>query len=118
MSEDFQEILRDTAEKIKELVANAATMNVETWYVEMGVDEVPIDDRGKAQFRQNAHPAAMTEVRFDGDSIAILPMRRGEDDRLMVDRQVKELHDHNVKTATDYRAGILNSLVGLLKDVI
>jgi hypothetical protein len=118
MSEDFQEILRDTAEKIKELVANAATMNVETWYVEMGVDEVPIDAQGKAQFRQNAHPLAMTEVRFDGDSVSILPMRRGEDDRLMVDRQVKDLHDHNVKTATDYRAGILDSLVGLLKDVI
>ncbi len=117
MSEDFQEILRDTAEKIRELVANAATMNVETWYIEMGVDQVAID-QGKAQFRQNAHPAAMTEVRFDGDSIAILPMRRGEDDRLMVDRQVKEMHDHNVKTATDYRAGILNSLVGLLKEAI
>jgi hypothetical protein len=118
MSEDLQEILRDTAEKIKELVANAATMNVETWYIEMGVDEIAINDQGKAQFRQNAHPAAMTEVRFDGDSIAILPMRRGEDDRLMVDRQVKELHDHNVKTATDYRAGILNSLVGLLKEAV
>ncbi len=118
MSEDFQEILRDTAEKIRELVGNAATMNVETWYIEMGVDQVAIDDQGKAQFRQNAHPAAMTEVRFDGDSIAILPMRRGEDDRLMVDRQVKEMHDHNVKTATDYRAGILNSLVGLLKEAI
>ncbi len=118
MSEDFQEILRDTAEKIRELVANAATMNVETWYIEMGVDQVAIDDQGKAQFRQNAHPAAMTEVRFDGDSIAILPMRRGEDDRLMVERQVKEMHDHNVKTATDYRAGILNSLVGLLKEAI
>ena len=117
MSEDFQEILRDTAEKVKELVTNAATMNVETWYIEMGVDEVAIDDQGKAQFRQNAHPAAMTEIRFDGDSIAILPVRRGEDDRLVVDRQVKELHDHNVKIASDYRAGILNSLVGLLKEV-
>jgi hypothetical protein len=115
MAEDIQEILKDTAAKIKELVANAATMTVETWYIEMGEEDIPIGADGKALFRQNAHPLAMTEVRFDGDSISVLPMRKGEGGLLVVDREVKEMHDHNVKTATDYRTGILSSLLGVFK---
>lgn len=118
MAAEIQETLKQAAEKIGGFVANAATMTVETWYVEIGVDEVPVDDKGEAHFRENAHPIAITEVRFDGDCIAVLPMRKGEGNVFEVDDALMDLHERNVKTATDYRAGILNAVVGILKEAI
>ena len=117
MAEEIGDILKDTAKKIRDLVSNAATMTVETWYIEVGVDQVPVDNKGKANFRQNAHPVAMTEVRFDGDSVGILPVRKASG-VLVADSELKALHDHNVKAATDYRAGILNAVVSIFKEAI
>lgn len=118
MAREIQETLREVAETIGELIDDATTMTVETWYVEIGVDQVPVDAEGKADFRTNAHPLAITEVRFDGDSIAVLPMRRGADGRLEVDDEARDLHERNVRTATLYRSGLLNSLVGILKQAV
>jgi hypothetical protein len=110
--------MRDVAETIADLIEDAANMTVETWYVEVGVDDVPVDAEGKADFRRNAHPLALTEVKFDGDSVAVLPMRRTADGRLEVDDESRDLHERNVRTATLYRSGLLNSLVGILKEAV
>jgi hypothetical protein len=118
MAKEIQETLREVAETIREVIDDATTMTVETWYVELGVDQVPVDAEGKADFRRNAHPLAQTEVKFDGDSVAILPMRKGADGRLEVDDEARDLHERNVRTATLYRAGLLNSLVGVLKEAV
>jgi hypothetical protein len=118
MAKEIQETLREVAETIREVIDDATTMTVETWYVEIGVDQVPVDAEGKADFRKNAHPLAVTEVKFDGDSVAVLPMRRGADGRLEVDDAARDLHERNVRTATLYRAGLLNSLVGILKEAV
>ncbi len=115
MAQDIQEILKDTVDKIKQLVADASTMTVETWYIEIGVDQVPVDSKGRANFRQNAHPVAMSELRFDGDSVAILPMRN-EGGVLVVDEQMRVMHERNLRAATEYRTGILNAAVGILKE--
>jgi hypothetical protein len=118
MAKEIRETLREVAETIGELIDDATTMTVETWYVEMGVDEVPVDAEGKADFRKNAHPLAMTEIKFDGDSVAVLPMRRAADGRLEVDDEARDLHERSVRTATLYRSGLLTSLVGLLKQAV
>jgi hypothetical protein len=118
MAKEIQETLREVAETIREVIDDATTMTVETWYVELGVDQVPVDAEGKADFRKNAHPLALTEVKFDGDSVAILPMRKGADGRLEVVDEARDLHERNVRTATLYRAGLLNSLVGILKEAV
>jgi hypothetical protein len=118
MAREIQETLREVAETIGDLIEDATTMTVETWYVEIDVDNVPVDAEGKADFRKNAHPLALTEVKFDGDSVAVLPMRRGADGRLEVDDESRDLHERNVRTATLYRAGLLNSLVGILKEAV
>jgi len=118
MAAEIQETLKQAAEKIGGFAANAATMTVETWYIEIGVDEVPIDDKGEADFRKHAHPIAMTEVRLDGDCIAVLPMRKGEGGAFEVDDELMDLHERNVKVAADYRASILNAVAGILKEAI
>lgn len=116
MAVDVEATVKVAAEQIRKLIEDAASMTVETWYIESGVDEVPVVD-GKAEFRKNAHPLAQTEVQFDGDSVAVLPVLKAADGTFEVDQVVRNLHDHNVRTATEYRAGILNAVVGILREM-
>jgi len=118
MAKEIQETLREVAETIREVIDDATTMTVETWYVEIGVDQVPVDAEGKADWRKSAHPLAVTEVKFDGDSVSVLPVHKGPNGKLEVDDEARDLHERNVRTATLYRAGLLNSLVGILKEAV
>ena len=117
MAVEVKETMKEVAAKIKQFVDNAATMTVETWYVEISKDKIQVQDN-KAQWRTNAHPVAMTEVKLDGDSVSVVPMRKNAEGAFELDTELLELHERNVKTATDYRAGILNSLVSILKEAL
>jgi len=101
---ELKEALKTAAEKVAQYVEDVATMNVETRYVEMGA--ASFDD---------AKIAARTIVKLDGDSQTVLPMRQGEAGALAVDSAVFELHQQNVQAAIDYRAKMMNSLLGLLR---
>ena len=118
MADDIQETLKEVAKRIGEFVDNAATMSVQTWYVEVGEGEIPIDEEQVAQFKQVATPAAQTDLRFDGDSTGVIPMRKGANGELEVHQELLALHVQNVRTATEYRAKILSSLVSILKEVM
>lgn len=115
MADEIQETLKDVARRIGEFVDKAATMTVETWYVEVGGEGIKVDETGAANFG-DAKPAAQTIVRFDGDSVGIIPMRKAEGGDLEVHKELLTLHVQNVRTATEYRASILNSLVGILRE--
>jgi hypothetical protein len=91
-------------------------MTVETWYVEVGGEGIQVDGAGAANFGMNARPAAQTIVRFDGDSVGIIPVRKAESGDLEVHKELLTLHVQNVRTATEYRASILNSLVSILRE--
>ena len=43
-------------------------------------------------------------------------MRKAENGELEVHKELLTLHVQNVRTATEYRASILNSLVGILRE--
>jgi hypothetical protein len=118
MADEIQDTLKEVANRIAKFVDNAATMSVETWYVEVGGEGIQVDEEGVANFKQGARPAAQTHIRFDGDSVGVIPMRRGANDELEIHQQLLTLHVQNVRTATEYRASILSSLVGILKEYI
>ncbi len=63
-SPELKQALKDAADSIAKYVQDAATMTVETRYVEMGGDA------------ETAKLAARTTVRLDGDSESILPMKK------------------------------------------
>lgn len=106
MPNEYEIALRNAAASVAKYVQDAATMLVETKYVEIG-------ESGEMKF-EDARSAARTEIKLDGDSQAILPMRRNESGVLEVDVTLFELHQQNVTTAIDYRARILNALLGTL----
>jgi hypothetical protein len=102
-SPELKEALKNAADTIAKYVENAATMTVETRYVEMGGDA------------KDSKLAARTVVKLDGDSETILPMKKGPDGTLVVDTVINEMHQENVQAAIDYRAEMLEKLLGVLK---
>ena len=101
---ELKDALKAAAEKVAQYIEDAATMSVETSYLEMGA----------ASFK-DAKLAALTVVKLDGDSQTVLPMRKGEGGALTVDAAVFEMHQQNVQAAIDYRAKMMNSLLSLLR---
>jgi len=106
MPNEFEIALKTTAAKLASYVEDAATLQVETRYVDIGGDGTPAFDQ--------ARPVARSIVRLDGDSETVVPMRKGSAGALEVDSALFELHQQNVATAIDYRAKILNALLSAL----
>ena len=104
MANEFRDAMKNTAHQIAKFVQDAATLTVETKYVEVGATS--LDD---------AKPVARTIVKLDGDSEAVLPMKKNEAGVMEVDAAVFELHQQNVQMAIDYRAKILNALIVLFR---
>jgi hypothetical protein len=101
-SPELKEAIKNAADKIATYVSDVATMTVETRYVEMGGDF------------EKSKLAARTVIKLDGDSETVLPMKMGTDGTLVVDTIVNEKHQENVQAAIDYRAEMLERLLGLL----
>lgn len=107
MATEFESALKNAATSVAQYVRDAATMQVETKYVEVAPG-------GAADFTQ-AHPIARTIIKLDGDSETIVPMRLNEAGVLEVDAALFEMHQQNVSTAIEYRASILNALLEALR---
>jgi len=107
MATELENSIKNAAAKVAQYVADVATMTVETKYVEIGPD-------GDVDFDQ-AKPAARTIIRLDGDSETVVPMRETETKEFEVDTLLFDLHQSNVTTAIDYRASMLDALLGTLK---
>jgi hypothetical protein len=109
MASDFGTTMRGVAEKIAHYVDGAATLTVETRFVEVGLDK-------GAKFEE-AKPAARTEIKLDGDNSSVLPMMKNENGALEVDETVYELHMKNVQAAIDYRAKMVGQLLSALQSL-
>lgn len=108
MATEVENALKDAVKSVAKYVDDAATMTVETWFVEVAMDG------GQADFAQ-AKPAAKTVVRLDGDSQTTVPLQKNEAGILDVDTDLYQIHQQNVQTAIDYRAKILSALLDVLK---
>ena len=106
MASEFDIALRNAASSVSRYVQDAATMQVETHFVDIGPEGTPDFD--------GARPVARTIIRLDGDSETVVPMREGESENLEVDLSLFNLHQQNVDTAIEYRARILNALLSPL----
>ncbi len=102
-SPELKQALKEAADVVARYVKDAATMTVETRYVEMGAEA------------ETARLAARTTIKLDGDSESILPLKRTPDGDLVVDTVVYEMHQQNVQAAIDYRAEMLDRLLTVLR---
>lgn len=108
MATELENSIRAAAEKVAQYIADAATMTVETRYVEVGAT-------GPKGF-EDARPAAQTVVKLDGDSFAVVPLRTAQTGGLEVDTSLFEVHERNVATTIEYRQKILGAVLGILQN--
>ncbi len=99
---ELKDALKNTASSIATFVKNAATLTVETQTIEVGQMEPP-------------RLAARTVISLDGDNSSVIPAQKNETGALIVDSGLYELHMQNVQAAIDYRARMLDAMLGLLK---
>ncbi|MCI0520556.1 MAG: hypothetical protein L0Z70_09910 [Chloroflexi bacterium] len=107
MPSELENAMKSAAASAAKYVQDAAELTVETRYVEISAG-------AEIDFAQ-AKPVARTIVRLDGDSETILPARKNASGGMEVDVTLFELHQQNVNTAIEYRARILNALLGALQ---
>jgi hypothetical protein len=107
MASNLDDSIREAAAKVREYVEDAAVMQVRTFYVLTGTEELAKLDAER--------PGAFTEVKLDGDTKVVVPMRKGRDDTMELDEALFSIHERNVQSATDYRARVLGALIGLLQ---
>ncbi|NTW00320.1 MAG: hypothetical protein HGA19_03325 [Oscillochloris sp.] len=107
MPTELENSIRAAAEKVARYIEDAAVMEVKTFYVLTSAENLPDMD--------SERPGAYTMVKLDGDSKTVVPMREARDGGLELDGTLFEIHERNVSTATEYRARVLNSLIGLLQ---
>jgi len=106
---DIQAMLRDTAQKVGDYVKDAATLTVETRWV-------PLSDTAPADF-DASKPVARTVIKLDGDNASVIPLRQGSAGSLEVDEALFSLHERNVTSAIEYRARMLNIMLGALRSL-
>ena len=104
MASEIENALKEVANKVAQYVKDAAEMSVETKSVEIG---------GNADFSQ-AKPVARTVIKLDGDCEAVVPLTAGVAG-MTVDTALFDVHQRNVTVAIEYRARLLNALLGALQ---
>jgi hypothetical protein len=104
MANELDTALKNVAAQIAKYVQDAAELNVETKSVEVGAN---------TDFSQ-ARPVARTVIKLDGDCEAVVPVAAGAAGQ-GVDTALFDVHQRNVTVAIEYRARLLNALVGALR---
>ncbi len=105
MASELETSIRNAALKLAKALEDASEITVETYYVEVGADAANLGD-GKL--------AARSVIALDGDSKIVIPLRTAGAGELTIDTEILDLHQKNVTTAIEYRARVLNALLGLL----
>jgi hypothetical protein len=107
MASTLDDSIRQAAEKVVQYVNDASEMQVRTFYVLTSTEPLSSIDPER--------PGAYTEVKLDGDTKVIVPMRKGREGEMELDETLFAIHERNVAAATNYRAQVLNALIGLLQ---
>ncbi len=107
MATNLDDSTREAAALVRKYVEDAAVMQVRTFYVLTGAEPLSSMDPER--------PGAFTEVKLDGDTKVVVPMRKGRGDSIEIDEGLFSIHERNVAMATAYRAQVLNALIGLLQ---
>jgi hypothetical protein len=118
MAGGLESTIRNAAAKITKYVEDAGELRVETRYslIAPGASAtLNIEPNAEVDYK-SYNLVALTVTKMDGDCQAVIPVRETEPNsgRLEPDAALLELHERNVKAAIEYRARVLNALVGAL----
>ncbi|MEN9938843.1 MAG: hypothetical protein RLZZ387_5422 [Chloroflexota bacterium] len=127
MANEAETVLREVAGDLIRYIKNASELVVETRYSQVvsnsDAQAAPApaasgdseESESLQRARAESRAGAVTVIQLDGDSVAVVPLRLSSTGDMLLDRDLLEEHQRNVAAATQYRAQILQSLVGLLQ---
>lgn len=101
---DVNEVLRQSAERIARYIDDLAEMRVTTTLIEPTTGRKGINEVATVQ----------STIRLDGDSQSTIPLTNDEKGNPMVNSELYELHQMNIKAVTAYRAQTLQALLTIL----
>ena len=108
MATDLETSVRTAAHNLARALEKASELVVETQWVEVGDDGAFSWD--------DARPLSKTVVTLGGDTTLTIPMTRTEGGALQHDAELLDLHMRNVQAAIDYRNGLLQSLLTMIRE--
>ncbi|HEY6246948.1 MAG TPA: hypothetical protein VIX17_23550 [Pyrinomonadaceae bacterium] len=107
MPSEIEQTIKNVAEKIGKYIQDAATLTVQTDY---------LNTEGAADFAQSK-AAALTVIKLDGDCKTVVPVRQRDDGPAEIESGIFGLHQQNVTTAIEYRSRILHALLEVIKQI-
>jgi isocitrate dehydrogenase kinase/phosphatase len=99
--------INEVIQQITAALKDAAEITVSTKFVEV--------EPNAATEPAAAKLLAQTIIRLDGDYDAIVPMRKNADGNVQIDDTLLELHREHVRQAREYRDGLLQILLGVVR---
>lgn len=108
MASNLETSVRTAAQNLAQALENASELVVETHWVEVG-------DDGAFNW-DDARPVSRTTITLGGDTTLTIPMTRSEGGALQRDTELLELHLDNVQAAIDYRNGLLEALLTIVRE--
>ena len=107
MPNEIEQTIKNVAEKIGKYIEDAATLTVQTDY---------LNTEASADFGQSKS-AALTVIKLDGDCKTVVPVRQRDTGPAEIESGIFGLHQQNVSTAIEYRARILHALLEVIKQI-
>jgi hypothetical protein len=104
---DLETSVRSAAQNLADALRTATELKVETLSIQVG-------GQGPADF-SGALPVAQTVIELNGNSRTVIPMHTAETGVPNLDERLLDLHQRAVTTAIQYRAGILDALLSMLR---
>ena len=107
MPNEIDQMLKNAAAKIGKYIEDAATLTVQTDFL----------DTGQSTDFSQSKPAALTVIKLDGDCKTVIPGRLKDAGPVEIETAIFDLHQQNVKTAIEYRARILQALLDAIRQI-
>lgn len=107
MASEMENSIKKAAVKIAKYVEDIATLNVDTKYVQV--------QSGGSIEDNEAHVAARTTIKLDGDNETIVPTTQNQAGELEVNTMLFNIHQENVTAAIEYRANMMDALLNVLR---
>jgi hypothetical protein len=111
-SQSIEESVKAAVSRISHYVDDVSTLQVETRYLIIG-PEVEL----RTQDVASAFAAAKSEIRIDGDSFTVVPVRMSANGEYVFQEALSQVHDRNVAAAIQYRAEIMMALKDVLTEL-
>lgn len=108
---NLQSSVKNATQKLAKALEDATELTIETRYILLsGTDaDLKSDEKGRL--------LARTVMKLDGDTTMVLPMTRNDAGELVTNKEIFDLHQHNVVTALEYRSKLLSDLIAAVRTI-